>query len=75
MATNHWSSLKTELQSNCLEIIVPTEKGAVYPHKFVCSMDMAVTNIKIGMKVIVNTLHTLLGYRNEDSICKIACEF
>ena len=55
-------------------IVVPTEKGAVYIRKFVHSTEVATVNTKVSMKVSINTALSLLGHRNEDSICKTAWE-
>ena len=56
------------------DIIVPTEKGAVYICKFVGEMELASVSTGLGKWVIVNNAHCLLRHRNVDSVRKTANE-
>jgi hypothetical protein len=54
------------------DIMVPTEKGAVYVCKFVQGTEIASACTTTGTRMNINTTHCLLGHRNEDSIRKTA---
>jgi hypothetical protein len=50
------------------DIVVPTEKGAIYACKFVQTVDVTMASAERTMKVNINMAHCLLGHRNEDSV-------
>jgi hypothetical protein len=56
------------------DIVVPTEKGAIYACKFVRTVEVATASAECAMKVNINVAHCLLGRRNEDSAHKTAKE-
>jgi ATP-dependent protease HslVU (ClpYQ) peptidase subunit len=49
-------------------IVVPTEKGAIYACKFVCAVEVVTASAENTMKVNINIAHCLLGHQNEDSV-------
>ena len=55
-------------------IVVPTEKGAIYACKFVRTVEVMTASAERTMKVNINMAHCLLGHRNEDSMHKTAKE-
>ena len=55
-------------------IVVPTEKGAIYACKFVRTVEVTTASAERTMKVNINMAHCLLGHRNEDSMRKTAKE-
>ena len=56
------------------DVVVPTEKGAIYACKFVCAVEVATASAENTMRVNINIAHCLLGHRNEDSVRKTAKE-
>jgi hypothetical protein len=56
------------------DIVVPTEKGAIYACKFTCTVEVATASAENTMRVNINIAHCLLGHRNEDSVRKTAKE-
>jgi hypothetical protein len=56
------------------DIVVPTEKGAIYACKFVRSVEMAGASIGKAMRLNINMAHCLLGHWNEDSVRKTTRE-
>ena len=56
------------------DIVVPTEKGALYACKFVRSVEMAGASIGKAMRLNINMAHCLLGHQNKDSVHKTARE-
>jgi hypothetical protein len=56
------------------DIVVPTEKGAIYACKFIHTVEVAMASTERTMKVNINMAHCLLGHRNEDSMHKTAKE-
>jgi hypothetical protein len=56
------------------DIVVPTEKGAVYACKFARNVEVAAGSIGKPVRLNINMAHSLLGHRNEDSVRKTARE-
>jgi hypothetical protein len=56
------------------DIVMPTEKGAIYACKFACTVEVATASTENLMKVNINMAHCFLGHQNEDSVCKTAKE-
>jgi hypothetical protein len=50
------------------DIVVPTEKGAIYACKFVRAVKVATASTENTMRVNINIAHCLLSHRNEDSV-------
>ena len=44
------------------DIVVPTEKGAIYACKFVCTVEVATASPERTMKVKINMAHCLLDH-------------
>ena len=57
------------------DIVVPTEKGAIYACKFSRCVEVAAGSVTMPMRLNINRAHCLLGHRNEDSVRKTAREF
>ena len=57
------------------DIVVPTEKAAIYSCKFMCMTEIAASSTKSGVRLNINMVHCLLGHWNEDSMQKTAREF
>ena len=56
------------------DIVVPTEKGAIYVCKFIRTSEIAASSTECGIKTNINIAHCLLGHCNEDSVRKTARE-
>ncbi len=56
------------------DIVVPTEKGAIYACKFARTMEVATASADTMVRLNINMAHCLLGHRNEDSVQKTARE-
>ena len=56
------------------DIVVPTEKGAIYACKFLHCVEVAAGSVTMPMRLNINRAHCLLGHRNEDSVRKTAKE-
>ena len=57
------------------DIVVPTEKGAIYACKFVRCVEVAAGSVIKPIRLNINMTHHLLGHWNEDSMHKTAREF
>ena len=44
------------------DIVVPTEKGAIYACKFVCAVEVATASTENATRVNINIAHCLLGH-------------
>ncbi len=49
-------------------IVVPTEKGAIYACKFICTSEIAASSTKCSIKMNINMAHCVLGHCNDDSV-------
>ena len=56
------------------DIVVPTEKVAIYACKFAWSIEVTAGSMTKAMRLNINMAHCLLGHRNEDSVLKTARE-
>jgi hypothetical protein len=56
------------------DIVLPTEKGAIYACKFVCTVEVAMASMDNMVRLNINMAPCLLGHRNEDSVKKTARE-
>ena len=56
------------------DIVVPTEKGAIYACKFTRTLELATASADTPVRLNINMAHCLLGHRNEDSVRKTARE-
>jgi hypothetical protein len=56
------------------DIVVPTEKGAIYACKFVRTVEVATASAESTMRIGIDIAHCLLGHQNEDSVRKTAKE-
>jgi len=56
------------------DIVVPTEKGAIYTCRFARCVEVTAGSVTKPMRLNINMAHCLLGHRNEDSLCKTARE-
>ena len=56
------------------DIMVPTEKGAIYTCKFVRCVEVTARSVTKPVRLNINMAHCLLGHRNEDSMHKTARE-
>ena len=52
------------------DIVVPTEKGAIYACKFSRCVEVAAGSVTMPMRLNINRAHCLLGHWNEDSMRK-----
>jgi hypothetical protein len=50
------------------DIFVPTEKGAIYACKFVCTVEVATASIDNMVRLNINMSHCLLGHGNDNSM-------
>jgi hypothetical protein len=51
-----------------IDIVVPSEKGAIYAYKFVHTVEIVTTSTENVVKLNIIMAHCLLGHRNEDSV-------
>ena len=56
------------------DIVVPTEKGAIYTCKFLRCVEVAAGSVTMPIRLNINRAHCLLGHRNKDSVHKTARE-
>ena len=50
------------------DIVVPTEKGAIYACEFVRNGEIVASSTECGSMMSITMAHCLLGHRNEDSM-------
>jgi hypothetical protein len=56
------------------DIVVPTEKGATYTCKFVCTVEVVTASTDKAVRLNIDMTHCLLGHWNEDPVQKTAKE-